>query len=32
MFTIDQINDIHDRLGSAKTFTEYVLALKGLGV
>jgi len=32
MFTIEQINDIHDRLGSARTFREYVLALKGVGV
>ncbi|HLZ51379.1 MAG TPA: hypothetical protein VKP61_11545 [Candidatus Acidoferrum sp.] len=32
MFTIEQINDIHDRLGSAGTFTEYVLALKALSV
>jgi uncharacterized protein YbcV (DUF1398 family) len=32
MFTIEQINDLHDRLGGAKTFTEYVLALKALGV
>jgi len=32
MFTIEQINDIHDRLGSAKTFPEYVLALKAIGV
>jgi len=32
MFTIEQINDVHDRLGSAKTFTDYVLALKALGV
>jgi uncharacterized protein YbcV (DUF1398 family) len=32
MFTIQQINDLHARLGSAKTFTEYVLALKALGV
>jgi uncharacterized protein YbcV (DUF1398 family) len=32
MFTIEQINDLHDRLGSARTFTEYVLALKALGV
>jgi len=32
MFTIEQINDLHARFGSAKTFTEYVLALKGLGV
>jgi uncharacterized protein YbcV (DUF1398 family) len=31
-FTIEQINDLHDRPGSAKTFTEYVLALKALGV
>jgi uncharacterized protein YbcV (DUF1398 family) len=32
MFTIEQIDGIHDRLGSARTFTEYVLALKALGV
>ena len=32
MFTLDQINDLHDRLGSAKTFPEYVLALKAIGV
>ncbi len=32
MFTIEQIDDLHARLGSAKTFTEYVLALKALGV
>ena len=32
MFTIEQINDIHTRLGGANTFREYVLALKGLGV
>jgi uncharacterized protein YbcV (DUF1398 family) len=32
MFTIEQINDAHDRLGSAKTFPEYVRALKALGV
>jgi len=32
MFTIEQITDFHARLGSAKTFLEYVLALKGLGV
>jgi uncharacterized protein YbcV (DUF1398 family) len=31
-FTIEQIDDLHARLGSAKTFTQYVLALKGLGV
>jgi hypothetical protein len=28
MFTIEQIDDIHARLGSARTFTEYVQALK----
>jgi uncharacterized protein YbcV (DUF1398 family) len=32
MFTIEQINDLHDRLGSAKTFPEYVRALKVVGV
>ena len=32
MFTIEHINDAHARLGSAKTFPEYVLALKALGV
>jgi uncharacterized protein YbcV (DUF1398 family) len=32
MFTIEQINDIHDRLGSAKTLPEYVRALKAIGV
>ena len=32
MFTIEQIDDVHARLGSAKTFREYVLALKGIGV
>jgi hypothetical protein len=32
MFTIEEINDLHTRLGSAKTFTEYVRALKALGV
>ena len=32
MFTIDQINDLHARLGSAKTIAEYVRALKALGV
>ena len=32
MFTIDQINDLHARLGSARTFAEYVRALKTLGV
>jgi len=32
MFTIEQINEIHARLGSASTFPEYVRALKALGV
>ena len=32
MFTLEQINDVHPRLGSAKSFTEYALALKALGV
>ena len=32
MFTIERINDLHARLGSARTLPEYVLALKGLGV
>ena len=32
MFTIEQINAIHDRLGSAKTLAEYVRGLKALGV
>jgi uncharacterized protein YbcV (DUF1398 family) len=32
MFTIEQINDLHERLGSAKTFSEYVRGLKALGI
>jgi uncharacterized protein YbcV (DUF1398 family) len=32
MFTIEQIDDLHARLGSAKTLPEYVLALKALGI
>src|SRR6267143_7264480 len=32
MFTIERINDLDARLGSARTLPEYVLALKGLGV
>jgi uncharacterized protein YbcV (DUF1398 family) len=32
MFTIEQIDDLHARLGSARTFPEYVRALKALGV
>ena len=32
MFTIEQVNDLHARLGSAKTLAEYVRELKALGV
>jgi uncharacterized protein YbcV (DUF1398 family) len=32
MFTIEQIDDLHARFGSAKTLAEYVLGLKKLGV
>ena len=32
MFTIEQVKDLHARLGSAKTLPEYVRALKALGV
>lgn len=32
MFTIEQINDLHATLGSARTFQENVRALKALGV
>ena len=32
MFAIEEINDVHVRLGSARTFPEYVRALKALGV
>jgi hypothetical protein len=32
MFTIEQINDLHVRLGSAKTFPEYAPGLKALSV
>jgi uncharacterized protein YbcV (DUF1398 family) len=32
MFTIEQINDLHARLGSAKTLPEYTRALNALGV
>lgn len=32
MFTIEQIDDLHARLGKAKTLFEYVCALKGIGV
>jgi uncharacterized protein YbcV (DUF1398 family) len=32
MFTIGQMNDLHARLGSAKTLAEYVRALKAIGI
>jgi hypothetical protein len=32
MFSIEQVDDLHDRLDSAKTLPEYVLALKALGI
>lgn len=32
MFAMQQIDDIHTRLGSAKTLAEYVRALQALGV
>ena len=32
MFTIEQINELHGRLGSSRTFAEYVRGLKALGV
>ena len=32
MFTIEQINDLHVRLGSKKTLADYVRALKAIGV
>lgn len=32
IFAIEQINDLHARLGSAKTLPEHVRALKALGV
>jgi len=32
MFTIEQINDVHEKLGTMKDFLSYVKALKLLGV
>jgi hypothetical protein len=32
MFIIEQINDLHARLASPRTFPDYVRALKTLGV
>ena len=32
MFTLDQINDIHERLGRQATLPQYLQALKSIGV
>ena len=32
MFTLEQLNDIHDRLGTMEGFSQYVRALQALGV
>ena len=32
MFTIEQINDIHDRLGNASTLATYLQALAAIGI
>lgn len=32
MFTIEQINDIHDRLGAAETLVQYLQSLNAIGV
>lgn len=32
MFTLEQINELHDRLGKAETLLEYVRALNAIGV
>jgi len=32
MFTIEQINDLHEKLGTMKDFLSYITALKSLGV
>ena len=32
MFTLDQINDAHDRLGNAATLAAYLRALNSIGV
>lgn len=31
MFTLEQINDIHERLGKQATLPEYLLVLKAIG-
>ncbi len=32
MFTLEQTNEIHDRLGNASTLKDYLLALRAIGV
>jgi uncharacterized protein YbcV (DUF1398 family) len=32
VFTLDQINDIHERLGKQTTLPQYLQALKAIGV
>lgn len=32
MFTLEQVNDIHDRFGSAETLSDYLSALNAIGV
>jgi uncharacterized protein YbcV (DUF1398 family) len=32
MFTLEQINDVHDRLGNQETLADYLRALKAIGV
>lgn len=32
MFTIEQINELHDRLGNAETLLQYVQGLRAIGV
>jgi len=32
MFTLEQINEIHDRLGKAESLAQYVLALNAIGI
>jgi uncharacterized protein YbcV (DUF1398 family) len=32
MFTLEQINDLHDRLGRAETLAEYLRGLRAIGV
>ncbi|MFG1813468.1 DUF1398 domain-containing protein [Kribbella sp. NPDC049174] len=32
MFTLEQVDEIHDRLGSASTLAAYLEALRGIGV